>query len=652
MKNKIVSIGDAVALIRNGDTVACSGFVGSGTPDELINALERRFLDTGAPRDLTLLFAAAPGDGKERGLNRLAKDGLIKRAIGGHWALVPKLSAMAVDGRIEAYNLPLGTLSQLFRDIAGHRAGTLTKVGLRTFVDPRREGGKINSRTTEDLVRVMMIDDEEWLFYKAFPISVALLRGTTADLGGNITMEREALTLDNLALAMAAKNSNGFVIVQVERICAHGALNPRQVRIPGVLVDCVVVARAENHTQTYATVYNPAFSAELKVPLDMLGPMPLDERKIIARRCAFELPMGGVVNLGIGMPEGVAQVANEEKVLNYVTLTAEPGVIGGLPQSGLDFGAAVNTDAVIDQNQQFDFYDGGGLDMACLGMAQVDSDGNVNVSRFGPRLAGAGGFINISQSSRRVIFAGTFTAGGLQVEVSNGELRILSEGKLKKFIREVEQVTFNGAYAAESGQPVLYVTERCVFRRGREGMELIEVAPGIDIDRDILAQMEFTPIVRNPGLMDPRIFRDQPMELEETLLGIGIAERVSYDAERNIVFLNLEGLHVRNRDDVDRVRRVVEERCQSIGKKVALVVNYDNFLIDAAVADTYAAMVRYMETHYYTTASRYTTSAFLRLKLGEALARRRVAPHIFETQEEAHSFVGSSDVKKETGSVA
>jgi len=651
MKNKIVSIGDAVALIRNGDTVACSGFVGSGTPDELINALERRFLDTGTPRDLTLLFAAAPGDGKERGLNRLAKDGLIKRAIGGHWALVPKLSAMAVDGRIEAYNLPLGTLSQLFRDIAGHRAGTLTKVGLRTFVDPRREGGKINSRTTEDLVRVMMIDDEEWLFYKAFPISVALLRGTTADLGGNITMEREALTLDNLALAMAAKNSNGFVIVQVERICAHGALNPRQVRIPGVLVDCVVVARAENHTQTYATVYNPAFSAELKVPLDMLGPMPLDERKIIARRCAFELPMGGVVNLGIGMPEGVAQVANEEKVLGYVTLTAEPGVIGGLPQSGLDFGAAVNTDAVIDQNQQFDFYDGGGLDMACLGMAQVDSDGNVNVSRFGPRLAGAGGFINISQSSRRVIFAGTFTAGGLEVQVSNGELRILGEGKLKKFIREVEQVTFNGAYASESGQPVLYVTERCVFRRGREGMELIEVAPGIDIDRDILAQMEFTPIVRNPGLMDPRIFRDQPMELEETLLGIGIAERVSYDAERNIVFLNLEGLHVRNRDDVDRVRRVVEERCQSIGKKVALVVNYDNFLIDAAVADTYAAMVRYMETHYYTTASRYTTSAFLRLKLGEALARRRVAPHIFETQAEAHSFVGSSDAKNDTGRV-
>ena len=649
MKNKIVSAAEAIAIIRDGDTIAFSGFVGSGTPDELIVAMEKRFVETASPRDLTLLFAAGPGDGKERGLNRLARDGLVKRAVGGHWGMVPKLSTMAVEGRIEAYNLPLGTMTELFRDIAGHRAGTLTKVGLRTFVDPRQEGGKINDRTTEDLVRVMQIDDEEWLFYKAFPISVALLRGTTADLGGNITMEREALTLDNLALAMAAKNSNGFVIVQVERVCAHGMLNSRQVQIPGVLVDCVVLARPEHHAQTYATVYNPAFSSELKVPLDMLGLMPLDERKIIARRCAFELPMGGVVNLGIGMPEGVAQVANEEKVLNYVTLTAEPGVIGGLPQSGLDFGAAVNTDAVIHQNQQFDFYDGGGLDMACLGMAQVDTDGHVNVSRFGSRLAGAGGFINISQSSRRVVFAGTFTTGGLEVKVEKGELKIVREGKSKKFIRQVEQITFNGAYAAESGQPVLYVTERCVFRRGRDGMELIEVAPGIDVNRDILGQMEFTPIVRNPGMMDPRIFRDQPMELEETLLGIGIAERVSYDAERNILFLNLEGLHVRNRDDVDRVRRVVEERCQTIGKKVALVVNYDNFLIDAAVSDTYAAMVRYMETHYCTTASRYTTSAFLRLKLGEALARRRVAPHIFETADEAHSFVQTSDGKNEAG---
>jgi propionate CoA-transferase len=440
---------------------------------------------------------------------------------------------------------------------------------------------------------------------------------------------------------MAAKNSNGFVIAQVERVAAGGALHPRHVQVPGVLVDCVVIAQPENHRQTYGTAYSPAYAGEFRVPLDSLKPMALDERKIIARRCAFELPMGGVINLGIGMPEGVAAVANEERVLSYITLTAEPGVIGGVPQGGLDFGAAVNTDAVIQQSQQFDFYDGGGLDMACLGMAQVDSEGHVNVSRFGPRLAGAGGFINISQNARRLVFAGTLTAGGLEVAVDDGRVRIVHEGRCRKFVNAVEQITFNGGYAAECGQPVLYVTERCVFRRTREGLELVEVAPGIDIERDIVAQMDFRPIIRDPKPMDARIFRDEPMQLDETLLGLGMAERISYDAERNTLFANFEGLHIRTRDDVDRVRRTIEERCHAIGRKVRLVVNYDDFRIDAAVADTYAAMVRYMETHYYTTASRYTTSAFLRLKLGEALARRRVAPHIFETRQEAHDFVES-----------
>ncbi len=639
MKNKVVSADEALAIVRDGDTVAVSGFVGSGTPDELIAALERRFRETASPKALTLVFAAAPGDGKDRGLNQLAHDGLVKRAIGGHWSLVPKLSAMAVTNRIEAYNLPLGIISHLFRDIAAHRAGTLSKVGLRTFVDPRFDGGKINACTNEDLVRMMSIDDEEWLFYKAFPITVSLIRGSTSDPDGNITMEREALTLDNLALAMAAKNSNGFVIAQVERIAATGALHPRHVIVPGVLVDCVVVAQPANHCQTYGTPYSPAFSGEFRVPLDSLKPLAHDERRIIARRCAFELPMGGVVNLGIGMPEGIATVANEERVLDYVTLTAEPGVIGGVPQSGLDFGAAVNTDAVIQQSQQFDFYDGGGLDMACLGMAEVDADGHVNVSRFGPRLAGAGGFINISQNARRIVFAGSFTAGGLEVAIDDASLRIVREGRSRKFVRKVEQITFNGAYAAEQGQPVLYVTERCVFKRSARGMELVEVAPGIDIERDILAHMGFEPIVDRPSAMDPRIFRNEPMHLEETLLGLGMAQRITYDAERNTLFANFEGLHIRTRDDVDRVRRTIEDRVQAIGHKVALIVNYDGFQLDPTVADTYAAMIRYMDMHYYTTASRYTTSAFLRLKLGEALARRRVAPHIFETRDEAQAFV-------------
>jgi propionate CoA-transferase len=639
VKDKIVSAAQAAAIIRAGDTVACSGFVGTGTPDELIIALEKRFLESGQPRDLTLVFAAAPGDGKDRGLNRLAHPGLVKRVVGGHWSLVPKLGKLAVEDRIEAYNLPLGVVSHLFREIAGHRAGLVTKVGLRTFVDPRQDGGRINKRSTEELVRLMEIDGQEWLFYKAFPVTIAFIRGTTADVGGNITMEREALTLDSLAIASAAKNSGGFVIAQVERVCAHGELNPRQVVVPGVMVDCVVIAEAENHRQTYGTAYSPAFAGEYKVAPDTLAPLALDERKVIARRAAFELPMGGIVNLGIGMPEGVAAVANEERVLQHLTLTAEPGVIGGVPQSGLDFGAAVNTEAVIHQNQQFDFYDGGGLDMACLGMAECDAEGNVNVSRFGPRLAGAGGFINITQNARRVVFAGTFTAGGLEVEVKDGKLRIVKEGRSRKFVKRVEQITFNGGYAAETGQPVIYVTERCVFRRGPDGMELVEVAPGVDVERDILAHMDFRPAVRQVATMDARIFRDEPMLLDETLLGLGMAQRVSYDAERNAMFLNMEGLNVRTRDDVDRVRRVIEERAHEIGRKFALVVNYDGFMIDPAVADTYAAMVRYMEMHYYTTAVRYTTSAFMRMKLGEALSRRRVAPHIFETRDEAHAFV-------------
>ncbi len=533
MKNKIVSAAEAAAVIRAGDTVSVSGFVGIGTPDELLLAIERRFLDTCGPTGLTLVFAAAPGDSRDRGLNRLAHPGLVRRAIGGHWALVPKLARLALDDEIEAYNLPLGCIAQLYRDIAARRPGLLSRVGLRTFVDPRLGGGKINGRTTEDLVSVVAVEGVDYLLYKAFPIHVALIRGTTADTAGNITMEREALTLDVLPAAMAAKNSGGLVIAQVERIAQEGSLDARRVQAPGVMVDCVVLAEPENHRQTYGTQHNGALSGQIRVPTDRIAPLPLDERKVIARRVALELPPGGVVNLGIGMPEGVAAVAAEEKILKYLTLTAEPGVIGGMPQAGLDFGAALNPDAVIQQNQQFDFYDGGGLDMACLGMAQADAERNVNVSRFGGRLAGAGGFINISQNARKVVFAGTFTAGGLEIAVEDGRLRIVREGRGRKFIEAVEQITFSGSYAAETGQAVFYVTERCVLRRTAKGMELTEVAPGVEIDRDILAHMGFQPIVHDPKPMDPRLFRPEPMGLEQQLLGLGVAGRVGSDAVRN-----------------------------------------------------------------------------------------------------------------------
>ena len=520
MKDKIKTAGEAIALIRNGDVVSCSGFVGTGTPEELIAALERRFFTTDGPRDLTLVFAAACGDGKERGLNRLAHEGLVRRVIGGHWSLVPKLAKLATNNRIEAYNLPLGTISHLYRDSAAHKAGTLTKVGLGTFVDPRQDGGKINARTTEDLVHVMQIGGEEWLFYQAFKINVALIRGTTADPEGNITMEREALLLDAQAAAMAARNSNGIVIAQVERIASSGSLDPRRVVVPGTLVDCVVVAPAATHRQTYAADYNPAYSGEIRIPVDKLPPLELNERELIARRCAFELPLDGVINLGIGMPEAVAAVAAEERILDQLTLTAESGVVGGMLLGGLDFGVGINTQALLHQNQQIDFYDGGGLDLACLGMAQVDQAGNVNVSRFGSHLAGAGGFINISQNARQLVFAGTFTADGDSTRAEGGRLRIVTEGCTSKFVEAVEQITFNGPLAAAKGQSVLYVTERCVFRLQPEGLQLIEVAPGIDIERDVLSHMAFRPIIGDVALMDPRIYQSKPMGLATTLLDL------------------------------------------------------------------------------------------------------------------------------------
>jgi propionate CoA-transferase len=639
MKSKVLTSAEAAELVRPGDTITTSGFVGIGVPDGLLAAIETRFLEKGEPSGLTLLFAAGQGDGKERGLNRLGRDGLLARVIGGHWGLIPKVAELALAGRIEGWNLPQGVISHLYRDIAAGKPGTLTKVGLGTFVDPRLDGGRINEISKADIVRVMEIDGEEYLFYRALPIDVALLRGSTADEAGNITMEREALVLDNLAQAMATRNSGGIVIVQVERIAAAHSLNPRDVILPAALVDAVVVAPPELHPQTYGTAYSPAFSGEIRAPSGALPPMPLDARKVIARRVAFELPVNGVVNLGIGMPEGVAAVASEEGLLDHLTLTAEPGVMGGQPASGLDFGAAINTDAIIAQNAQFDFYDGGGLDMTCLGMAEADASGNVNVSRFGPKLAGAGGFINISQNAREVIFAGTMTAGGLKIEIADGKLRILKEGRARKFLQSVEQVTFAGKQAAEAGKTVLYVTERCVLALRPEGMELVEIAPGVDRDRDVLGQMAFRPIMNEVREMDPRIFLEGIMELKKDLLHLDLADRIQRDDSANRLYINFEKLRVRSRDDVERLRAQVEKVCAGQKIPVDVIVNYDGTRIDEEIQPEYAAMVEDLEDRFYGTVSRYSSSAFTRMKLGEAMRRRR--PHIFETAEDAQAFLAS-----------
>lgn len=633
--NKVVTAEEAIAAIHDGDVLAAAGFVGNGTPEELIIALEKRYQTSASPCNLTLIFSSGLGDGGERGLNRLALDGLWKRVIAGHYGLMPKIGQMALANRFEAYNLPQGILTNFYRAVAAKSPGVFSRVGLGTFVDPRLEGGKINACARDDLVQVITLGGEEWLFMPTFPIQVAFIRGTTADASGNLSFEKEILTLDTLAMASAVKASGGRVIAQVERIAATGSLKAKEIKVPGILVDDVVVARPENHMQTYATPYSPALSGEIRIDVQTRKRLPLDERKIIARRAAMELRPFDVINLGIGVPEGVSSVAHEEKILSWLTMTVEPGIIGGMPSSGLDFGGSINAEAVIDMPDQFNYYDGGGLALTCLGMAQCDASGHVNASRFGKKLAGCGGFINISQNARKVLFVGTMTADGLKTSASNGKLDIVQEGKTRKFVHKVQQITFSGEIASRRTQEIFYITERAVFRLLHGQVELVEVAPGIDIERDVLAHMDFRPVMKQVRVMDERIFRDQPMGIRPEFLRRSLEQRIRYHAGQNLLALDFSRLELHSLEDCEMIRDIAIVRCQEAGRKVKALVNYDGFSIAEDLIENYIEINSVVIREHYEEVTRFTSSNEMRAKLTERFAQHALAPGLFHNEEEA-----------------
>lgn len=515
---KFITATEAAALIEDNSDICVNGFVQCSIPQELFKAVEDRFLETGQPRNLKLMYSASVGCGEERGINHFAHEGLIRETYGAHYGVIRKLSPLINENKIKAYNIPQGVIVHLFRAMGAHQPGIISHVGLNTFIDPDLEGGKLNSISDEDHVKKVQIDGKDYLYYKAPErMDYCLIRGTEADENGNISFKNEGITLDGLSIAIATRNAGGKVIVQVDNKVKSGTIDPKAVQIPGILVDYVVVVEDKaNHLQTGVTYFDETYISNRSFVEVVKEDIKFDVRKIIARRCAM-MPNKDthVLNFGVGIPEIVSGVLGEEGIAFNFTTTVESGIIGGVAQSGPAFGIAKYPDAILDAPYQFDFYDGGGVDMAFLGMGEANHEGDINVSKLGPIITGSGGFIDIAQNSKCVVFCGTFTAGGLKAEAKDGELVILNEGRAKKFVENLGQVTFAGKLSAQSNQKAYIVTERAVFEIREEGLTLIEIAPGMDLEKDILGQMEFKPVIAEDlKVMDSRIFIDQPMGLD------------------------------------------------------------------------------------------------------------------------------------------
>ena len=495
--NKFMSAADAAKLINDGDTVGLIGG-GGGLVEAacVFAAIEERFLTTGFPRDLTVIHSLGIGDKKRRGMNCFAHEGMVKRVIGGHWVWSPKMQEMAREEKIEAYVLPGGVAMQLWREIAAGRPGLITHVGLGTFLDPRQDGGRMNKSAKEPLSELIVIDGKEYLRYKPFPLKVAIIRGSYADAHGNICMDQETANVDAYAIAAAAHNSGGKVIAQVRTAVDVGTLPARSVRIPGAIVDAVVVD--PDQMQSYDIVYDPTLSGEKRGPVPVELPEPLSVRQSCARRAYEELREGAVINYGVGIPDSVAKLVAQRGEQDRYYQTIEHGTYGGSLLTGMLFGYARNPSAMIDGPSQFDFYSGGGLDIAFLGFGEFDEKGNVNVSKLGGVTVGPGGFIDIAQNAKKVVFCGNFDAKNSVIETGSGTLVIKRNGDISKLVQAVDQITFSGPQALVRGQEVVYVTERAVFRLTKEGIRLEEIAPGVDLQRDILDHMGFKPIVAEP----------------------------------------------------------------------------------------------------------------------------------------------------------